>query len=280
MKTNMLLAGCVALLLSCKGNNGQQDNSSSDIEIQPTSDTITDTIVTKETDDVDTGDTILDEADLNIVRGYKLAGKDYVGYGDEGKPLEGYLKPELIDKDFYNSKKNTVVNYFTADTTAIRKVNGVLQLKCNDSIKKFTDKLDAEEENQEYTYLGRIDALNCYIVSGSYYEGWDYELINRNNCSVTSIDGFPYLSPDKKKIVSFSYNPYEDTEIFEYYKVNQNGEITEVMLAEFINWVTLDDTVFWSSDGYIYAMVENFNQYLKDNGEKDNGFQYIRIKIL
>jgi hypothetical protein len=63
-----------------------------------------------------------------------------------------------------------------------------------------------DEENEadfgSYSYLGINNALDQFVVFGSYYEGSDHILIDKKTGDKTNIPGIPIASPDKKLFIS------------------------------------------------------------------------------
>ncbi|WP_293916146.1 MULTISPECIES: SH3 domain-containing protein [unclassified Sphingobacterium] len=203
-------------------------------------------------------------------------------YFENGKQLKEYLKIELIDKSLFESKKQTAVNFLLADTTKIQKKNGVIELKTQNKTVRFTDKPDAEEDMQIFKYEGQIEALNSYLISGSYYESMDYRLIDKTSGEEKQVFGeFPYISPDKKHIISIYANPYESTGDFELYTITDK-RIKQVISVSFKNWMPAVDPgeLFWSNDGYIYLTANHVNSFWMENGQLNNTYQYLRIKVL
>ena len=94
-----------------------------------------DTVKTKSKISVDkTDDNLLMSADLNIISSLNINQK--TEFFENGSPLTKYLYLELIDKSLFDSKKNTAVNFFVADTTAIQKRNGIIELVCKNKTVK------------------------------------------------------------------------------------------------------------------------------------------------
>jgi len=218
------------------------------------------------------------QSDLNIIRYLTINQK--TDFFEKGKPLNKYLKIELIDQELFDSKKNTSISFLVADTTEIKKTNGIIELKCANKIKKFIDKPDAEENREEYKYVGQIDFLNEYVITGSYWESSDYKLIDKNTGEQTSSFGeYPFISPDKKHVISIYANPYESTADLELYAINKNNKIDPVLNVSFKNWMPSED-LFWSTDNYLYVAVNGTSAYWTADGRLNNNYQYLRIKVL
>ena len=219
-------------------------------------------------------------ADLNIISLLTVNGK--TENIENGKELKRFLKIELVDKALFESKRNSAVNYLLADTNNVKKKNGVIELKCQAKIKRYTDKPDAEEDRQVYKYEGQIGFLNQYLIGGSYYESSDYIFVDKSSGEQTqSFGDFPNISPDKKYILAIYANPYETTADLELYAITDR-KIKSVMSASFKNWMPNIEPgdMFWSSDTYLYVAVNHAKSFWKQDGNLNDVGQYIRIKVL
>jgi hypothetical protein len=83
-----------------------------------------------------------------------------------------------------------------------------LKLPIKAGLKTFIDKSPLDEAKQEYSYLGQILFLNVYLIEGLYWENVDYKFISKlNGKEIQSFSGFPYISPDKKYIITIKCGP-------------------------------------------------------------------------
>ncbi len=85
-------------------------------------------------------------SDLNIVS--SLTTNQKTENFETGKQLNGYLKIELIDKQLFEEMENSSVDYLLADTAETKKKNGIIELKCQNRIKKYIDKPDGEPDDE------------------------------------------------------------------------------------------------------------------------------------
>jgi hypothetical protein len=219
-------------------------------------------------------------SDLNIISSLTINQK--TENFETGKELNNFLKIELINKNLFDSQKNSTVDFIIADTTENKKVNGIINLKCRDRVVKYIDKPDAEEERQEFQYVGQIEILNQYLIGGSYWESLDYILIDKTSGKETqTFVEYPHISPDKKHIICIYTNPYNITADLELYSID-NKNIKLKMSASFKNWMPTVEhgEMFWSIDGYLYLTVNHVNSFWKEDGNLNDECQYLRIKIL
>lgn len=223
-------------------------------------------------------------SDLNVIS--SLTTNQKTENFETGKQLNGYLKIELIDKQQFEGMKNSSVSYLLADTTETKKKNGIIELKCQNTIKKYIDKPDGEPNDETtrrvFNYVGQFAFLNKYLIGGSYYEGLDYKLIDKTSGKETHTFGeYPNISADKKHIICIYTNPYETTADLELYSID-NKQIKHTMSASFKNWMPTIELgeMFWSTDSYLYLTVNHVNSFWKQDGNLNDKCQYIRIKIL
>ncbi|HBO38735.1 MAG TPA: SH3 domain-containing protein [Pasteurellaceae bacterium] len=201
--------------------------------------------------------------------------------------LKDFLEIELIDKGLFDSKRNSAVNFLTADTTAIKKEKGVIELKCQTNVKKYIDinDPDIDDSIQVFGYIGQFELLNKYLIRGSYYEHSDYKLIDKNSCEETLTSwGHPIISADKKYIIDIVANPFEQTTDLKLYSINDT-QIKHVMSTSFKYWMPAEDPIpleeiFWSTDNYLYLAVTHSSTFWKEDGHLNEKYQYIRIKVL
>ena len=149
-------------------------------------------------------------------------------------------------------------------------------------LKTFIDKSPLDEAKQEYSYLGQILFLNVYLIEGLYWENLDYKFISKlNGKEVQSFSGFPYISPDKKYIITVNADPYDTDADVELYKII-NGKPKNILRASFKNWMPAVDKVnmFWSNDGHLYVPILSPEEFWKPDGNLNDKYEYIRISIL
>ncbi|UKJ08594.1 hypothetical protein [Solitalea lacus] len=221
----------------------------------------------------------LTSQDLNMVS-FLQEGEKLEHYKD-GKPLKQYLELEVIDQSLFEAKKVSSVDFLLADTLALTKNDGVIELICKKNTVQYVDKPDAEEDRQVYNYVGQIEFLNKYVISGSYWEDSDYKLIDKTSGESETFGDYPFISADKKSIVCIKPNPYETTGDLELYSIN-NGKMKFIMGASFTNWMpaTEEDVAFWSTDGYFYFVAFHSKEFWHQDGKLNAQYQYLRLKVL
>jgi hypothetical protein len=222
----------------------------------------------------------LDSSDLNIITSMTLNQK--TEYFEKGKNLNDYIKIELTDQQTFEDSRENSVTFLIADTAIVKKENGIIDLKCKLKNKKYIDKPDLEEQREEFKYVGQIDFLNRYIVSGSYWEAHDYRFIDKTGGEETdTLGAYPNISPDKRHIICIWANPYDMTGDLELYSIHRN-KIKHIVSVGFKNWMPTAENgeIFWSTDGYLYLTANHVASFWKENGHNNEKCQYLKIKIL
>lgn len=215
--------------------------------------------------------------DLNIISYLSIDEKS--AYFEEGKALNNYLKLELIDQTLFESKRALAIDFLSTNRM-IEKKNGVLTIPLAKDSVKFSDN-DIEGDTEDYSYLGKFDFINQHLIEVQYWEGHGYKMVDaiKGHLKQEFFD-YPHISPNKQYIVSAYANPYELNTDLELYKI-EGTNITPIMQAGFKNWMpsTEKEDIFWARDGYLYLAVNHVATYWTADGNLNDHFQYIRIKV-
>ncbi|MFV0346521.1 MAG: hypothetical protein ACK5IQ_09795 [Bacteroidales bacterium] len=217
----------------------------------------------------------------------KLSPSDlYIVYGNSPNKdsilTDEYFNIELINEDRFLNRELNAVSFLLTDTLKHKKKNGTISLECRDSTVEFVDKVNMNDGDQEFRYLGQIEFLNSYVVYGLYWENYKNLLIDKTTGENVSFQGFPYVSPDKQYIIDFIHIYDESTLVL--YSIS-NKKIEKITSVSFKNWCPDEpDRMFWSNDNCFYVQVvsswefdeKNYN----DRNKENNIPQYVRIKVL
>ncbi|MBC7873293.1 MAG: hypothetical protein H7Y01_04815 [Ferruginibacter sp.] len=198
----------------------------------------------------------------------------------EDSILRKYLKIELIKEEDFQAKQKTAINHLLADTGKIRKKKGVLRLPLATGSKTLVDKLVDNDGRQEYEYLGQITFLNAYLVRCLFWEVMEYRLISKKNgTTISTFSAMPYISADKKKIMTAYADPYENDSEIAVYSITGN-KINNTILARFKNWMPgNEEKIFWGADGKLYLPVQFSDQFWNTDGNLNTNFFYLRINL-
>jgi hypothetical protein len=218
---------------------------------------------------------------LQLLKKNELTEHDLYTDLDGGSQLSDYFLIELIDKETFNKNKSTAVNLLVVDTTTIRKEKGVLTLPCLKKEVHFVDNLTSTDNHKEYSYVGQIDNLNVYLLSGIYWEDWDYFFVDKTTGKVVhKFLGEPYLSPDSKYIVSLDVDTFEGVAYIDLYQVGNMRRIDSVVSLYVKKWVPVATTekMYWGNDNYLYVAVLHSKDFWAAEGNYAGLDQYIRLK--
>ena len=223
-------------------------------------------------------------SDLRVMSHFKMAShKEFMFFDEkETKQLEGFVDIELIDKSLYDKAKKESVDFLVRDTLSIVKKQGVLTLPATNSVVTFKDIDSDSDDRQIYKYIGRIDFLNKFVVSGYYWEMSDYRLVDKKTGKQVSFADFPHISPDRKSIIAIYSNPYDVQSELSLYSIDEKMNIKEVFTVGFRNWMGynwVETNAFWSKDEYFYIPVAHPAKFWDSDGNINKERQYIRIKV-
>lgn len=228
---------------------------------------------------------------------YKLTKEDFAIFTYESSEGDEVLESvsddvmtfDLITQDEYEKQKKYSKDYVNHDTLSIQKTNGVLKLPCRNKILTLKDEggIDAEPDKINiYTYIGKIDLLNAYLVYVEFFEEDGYNLYDRNTGKLLlTFDSYPIISSDKKYLATVYINPFDFTSNFSLYQLTNGLEIRPYYDFSFRKWspygnITNHNNIyFWGRDNNIY--IKTINMDISGNPDLDlnEAVQYIRIKI-
>lgn len=204
---------------------------------------------------------------------------------DSDNGVLDFFKLSTITQQEYETGLTKAAQLIIFDTTKVRKKNGIIQLICKNTTRKFVDYIpdatDYAESIQTFEYIGQIQFLNVYIVLGVYWEEYDYKFIDKTTGEeIASFFELPLISADKKQLISIQANPYEMTADVSYYKLNKN-QIQPIATMSFTNWMPADfsSQVFWNLDGSFYIGVNSISTYWNSTGDTNPSKQFIKFTI-
>lgn len=267
MKTKVLVVAVTLVMVGCK-------NPSNNVEVVKS--LPVDTVVVLDT----TAHTVEEEEAIQFIKKHILSEKDLYTDYDGGSQLADFFVIELIDKDTFLKNKGSAVEYFTFDSTAIKKCKGVLRLPHSSGTLTLTDNLSDGENHKEYSYIGQVKALNAYLVSGIYWEDWNYFFVDKQGGrTIQTFANFPYLSADERFIVSVDVDSFEGAAYIDLYEVSDKRYIDPMIGMYIKNWIPLGkDKIYWSTDNYLYMAVLSNQDYWAAEGNYAGLDQYIRLR--
>lgn len=268
MKTRVLVVAVTLVMVGCK-------NPSNNIEKGQGLPVDTVTVV------VDTvAQAIEEEQPIQLIKKHILSEKDLYTDYDGGSQLANFFVIELIDKATFLRNRSSAVEYFTIDSTSIKKNKGVLRLPCTHGTVTLTDNLSDGERHKEFSYMGQVKALNAYLISGIYWEDWNYFFVDKHaGRTIQTFSSLPYLSADERFIVSVDIDSFEGAAYIDLYEVNNKRHIDPMIGMYIKNWIPMgNDKMYWSVDNYLYMAVLSNRDYWAAEGNYAGLDQYIRLR--
>ena len=218
----------------------------------------------------------------------KLNYKDLITTEDK-KPLKK-INIRFVTKDEYLAQKANAVDFdFINTTNTIKKVKGKLRLPCQECKNKYITYIDSlapeyDENRIEHTYIGEIPFLNQYLISTTYYEGWDYTLIDKTTGKKFTLADYPYITPNRQYFMTLLDDPWQNITEFSLYSIDETNKIKQVFSTTFTQWaLVLDEKdreqVFMGSNGSLYVKVINVSVRWDQKGHYNPRGQYICISL-
>ncbi|GGH03233.1 hypothetical protein [Pedobacter zeae] len=196
----------------------------------------------------------------------------------KAKVLENYtdIAESEISRKKFDMGVLTFHNPIILDSSVFAPVNGKTTLPVKAGDKVFVDNrgVPHDEDMVSYRYRGRFGSLNSYVVEVHLYEDDFFLLINAVTGRQDTLNGFPFLSPDKRKIFCSRYNPYET-----YEKVPPPTCDVEIHLlkgttiSQIIRKPLKNDIMqaYWKNSNTIYTKVAS------GQGGSDSSYRELRL---
>lgn len=150
------------------------------------------------------------------------------------------------------------------------------------SINPYVQRDYYDEDEVTYLNLGFSSAINRHLLYANYWEYEAYFLIDNNTANIDTINGRPNFSPDKKKLVTFYVNPYEEgvllTADFEIYTQCDNK--LKIIFREKYNYIPVD--IRWKGNDTICFKAlspEDYYNYFSRKPHFKSTYYYRRIVL-
>ena len=207
-----------------------------------------------------------------------------------GKPNDSiakYLAITQISYEEYQEALKDKVDFLIEDTLSIVKKNGKLTFPCQHKTVYLKDQPDDFENpfSTTYAYVGNMPALNQYLVFENSEDFYAYIFIDKTTGKQTEFQRFPFLSTDKKYIITVG-RAYEDlVGIISLYRIESLKPFKiNVLVDESTKWWAAYDyfdkqPIFFSKNGYLYASMNVIANFFDEKNELNPQRMYIKIKI-
>ena len=218
-----------------------------------------------------TGDDLIKNVDIN---------------GNSNDSISKYLSIDQISYEEYQEALRNKIDFLIEDTLAIVKKNGKLTFPCEHKTVYLKDQSDSVEDpfSTTYAYVGNVPILNQYLVFEDSEDFYAYIFIDKTTGKQTDFDRFPFLSPDKKYIITIG-RAYEDlVGTISLYRIKSiKPFVIETLVNEDIKWwATYDfdeDPIFFSKNGSLYAPMNVIPNFFDEHNNPNKQRMYIKIGI-
>ncbi|GEM_PF-1963890 len=201
--------------------------------------------------------------------------------------IKQYLNIEIISEKIFNDALKNKSSDFIDHQPVSKKENGKLTLSGDNEPLVLTDNDNIESDYYSINeYIGFIPFLNAYLISETLYEGHSYNMYDKKTAKViNSFYGFPYISPDKRYVITIDFDPYESATEISLYSIKK-GKITALekgtdYMTGFSPYYDEDEKIitrFWSENAFYLKAVQP--ALALQNGEEHNTPivpQYLKI---
>lgn len=169
------------------------------------------------------------------------------------------FKVESINAENFNKSNDNTMPFDTSETVNIQRDSNWVK-RMGDTLKLLTDNGEISIVNtppdndgfSNYEYLYYDSRINKYVIAGSYWESYDYVLVDKlTGIKVTTI-GLPSVSPNRKYIFTGNCDLVAGFTLngIELYKSSTKEHIGTKELS---SWGPLNYK--WINDSTIYAKV-------------------------
>lgn len=257
--------------MSC--NNSSTRKSDAQVLVIPETPNVRDSVIIEIPEEI--------EPILPTLNRHDLTEADLYTDYDGGNQLADFFIIELIDKDTFFKNKSLAVNFLEKDSISIYKQNGILKLPSMKGEVNFVDNLTDEENHKEYTYIGQIDLLDVYLMSGIYWEDWNYFFVDRiTGNTVQTFASHPYISADLKYIVSIDIDTFEGSTYIDLYEIVGKKQVEPIVGMYVKKWIPINsyEHMYWANDNYLYIAVVHHADFWIADGNFSGLDQYIRLR--
>ena len=218
-----------------------------------------------------TGDDLIKNVDIN---------------GNSNDSISKYLSIDQISYEEYQEALRNKIDFLIEDTLAIVKKNGKLTFPCEHKTVYLKDQSDNVEDpfSTTYAYVGNIPILNQYLVFEDSEDFYAYIFMDKTTGKQTDFERFPFLSPDKKYIITIG-RAYEDlVGTISLYRIKSiKPFVIETLVNEDTKWWAAYDfdkeSIFFSKNGFLYAPMNVIPNFFDEHNNPNKQRMYIKIGI-
>ena len=230
-----------------------------------------------------------DVGDWNTLK-TKITGDDLIKNVDingiSNDSISKYLSIDQISYKEYQEALRNKIDFLIEDTLAIVKKNSKLTFPCEHKTVYLKDQSDNVEDpfSTTYAYVGNVPILNQYLVFEDSEDFYAYIFIDKTTGKQTDFERFPFLSPDKKYIITIG-RAYEDlVGTISLYRIKSiKPFVIETLVNEYTKWWAAYDfdkePIFFSKNGFLYAPMNVIPNFFDEHNNPNKQRMYIKIGI-
>ncbi|AXT55681.1 hypothetical protein D1815_07915 [Aquimarina sp. AD1] len=173
-------------------------------------------------------------------------------------------------------------NFITKNDNVIIEKGEITLPLTNGKKKTFVNNTKYLESTESYEYIGFLESFNYHLIAGSYFEEGDFFFVDQNNGEIkTRFPNYPHISPDKKTIICFYFNPYNHRSEFFIYTIDNKNQITLKRIIEIVYWgQNMENTeILWTSNLSFLVKATPIATMWESSGNYNKSYQNIHIKI-
>jgi len=206
--------------------------------------------------------------------------------GNSNDSISKYLNIDQISYEEYQEALRNKIDFLIEDTLAIVKKNGKLTFPCEHKTVYLKDQSNSVEDpfSTTYAYVGNVPILNQYLVFEDSEDFYAYIFIDKTTGKQTDFERFPFLSPDKKYIITIG-RAYEDlVGTISLYRIKSiKPFVIETLVNEDTKWWAAYDfdkePIFFSKNGFLYAPMNVIPNFFDEHNNPNKQRMYIKIGI-
>ena len=206
--------------------------------------------------------------------------------GNSNDSISKYLSIDQISYEEYQEALRNKIDFLIEDTLAIVKKNGKLTFPCEHKTVYLKDQSNSVEDpfSTTYAYVGNVPILNQYLVFEDSEDFYAYIFIDKTTGKQTDFERFPFLSPDKKYIITIG-RAYEDlVGTISLYRIKSiKPFVIETLVNEYTKWWAAYDfdkePIFFSKNGFLYAPMNVIPNFFDEHNNPNKQRMYIKIGI-
>ena len=195
--------------------------------------------------------------------------------------FDDYFEFELVSKAYYDNIKTQSESQFKRNKDVLISMNEDgsenITLFINGDTMTYKSKL--EYSGAQHIYYGDSDLLNKHLMHHTYFKAEDeyYAFIDRSTGEEMILGGFPIITPDKKKMISFFYDIYDEEFGILTYDILEDKTLKFKKQFVFLTWIEVPEVKLkWVSNDEFIIGITNAKIY---NGSEIENPQYLKMRI-